>query len=62
MNRNTHPTVIPQSYPALEAERYRAVESANERQTEPPPAPPSVIWDIEPSRIGTLVALPWGAR
>jgi hypothetical protein len=30
--------MIPATYPALEAEQYRTFESANERQTEVPPA------------------------
>lgn len=59
MSIHTRPTIIPASYPQLEAERYRAVESADERQTEPPPAPPKVIWDLPPAYRRTLVHIPW---
>lgn len=58
---NDRPTIIPPSYPALEAEIYHAIESAKERQTDPPPAPPTVIWDTPRMPRPTLVRLPWGA-
>lgn len=59
---NDRPTIIPGAYPALEAEQYRATEDEHERQTEPPPAPPEVIWDTPPMPRPTLVPLPWGPR
>jgi hypothetical protein len=62
MNIHSQPTIIPGAYPALESERYRAVESAHERQTEPPPGPPTVIWDTPRATRPALIPLPWGAR
>lgn len=55
-------TIIPPAYPALESEVYRSLESEHERRTEPPPAPPSVIWDTPRTKPPTLVPLPWGPR
>ncbi len=54
------PTIIPETYPALESEMYRAAEDEHERQTEPPPAPPDVVWLTQPMARPTLVRLPWG--
>ncbi len=59
---NDRPTIIPETYPALEAEQYRAAEDEHERQTEPPPGPPEVIWLTCPMPRPTLVPLPWGSR
>lgn len=61
MSIHDRPTIIPVAYPALESEVYRAAETAHERQTEPPPAPPAVIWDTPRMPRPTLVRLPWGA-
>ena len=58
---NNRITLVPETYPALEAERYRAIESREERQTEPPPGPPEVIWDTPRMPRPTLVRLPWGS-
>lgn len=54
-------TIIPGSYPALESEVYRSEEDISERETEPPPAPPAVIWDMPRMPRPTLVRLPWGS-
>jgi hypothetical protein len=54
-------TLVPGAYPALEAEAYRAAQEAPERETEPPPAPPAVIWDTPRMARPTLVPLPWGS-
>jgi hypothetical protein len=61
MSINDRPTVIPSSYPALESEAYLASQDAHERETEPPPAPPTVIWNMPRMPRPTLVRLPWGA-
>lgn len=58
---NDRPTIIPETYPALESERWHAIENVHERQTEPPPAPPDVIWDMPRMPRPTLVPLPWGS-
>ncbi len=55
------PTIIPETYPALESEMYRSLDVEDERTTEPPPPPVTVIWDTPPMPRPTLVRLPWGA-
>jgi len=64
---NERTTIIPPSYPQLEAEAYRASEDEHERDTEPCPPPssasPKVIWQTRSAlRHATLVPLPWGLK
>lgn len=39
MAQTPRPTLVPAAYPALVAEQYRALEDAQDRQTEIPAAP-----------------------
>lgn len=61
MSIHDRPTIIPSAYPALESERWHAIENVHERQTEPPPAPATVIWQTPAMPRPTLVRLPWGS-
>jgi hypothetical protein len=53
-------TIIPETYPALESEMFRSIESDDERITELPPPPVTVVWDMPRIPRPTLVRLPWG--
>ncbi len=53
-------TIIPETYPALESEMYRSLDTDDDRPTEPPPPPVAVIWLTQPMARPTLVRLPWG--
>lgn len=62
MSIHDRPTIIPETYPALESERWHAIENVHERQTEPPPRPLGFVWLSPPALRPTLVELPWGLK